>query len=126
MDKPGSSFENVLEEATYLADKIRSAKQVTIDLDNERQKYRECERSIKSKNIDPVWVFNGTAFFKTSQKKSLEILESDKKTVEDAIEQVKDVIRKDMNTMLKLHDEKNLEERGFQLKPLVTNGKLNE
>ncbi|CAI2341591.1 unnamed protein product [Caenorhabditis sp. 36 PRJEB53466] len=123
---PKKELRDRLEEIVYLSEKLNHAKATCVHLDKERQRYREAGRQIKEKDIDPVWVYNGTCFLQTSQKNSLKILEKDTQTVEDVREQINKVIKQDTDTFLKLHKQRNLTERGFNLKPVLRNGKLTD
>lgn len=111
-------------EIIYLSTKLNQAKETCVNLDKERQKLREVGRRIKENDIDPVWIFNGSCFLQTSQANSLKIIEKDMKTVEDVREQVDKVIKQDTDTFLTLHKQRNLGDRGFDLRPLLKNGKL--
>ncbi|ULU05625.1 hypothetical protein L3Y34_017932 [Caenorhabditis briggsae] len=123
---PAKELRDRTTEIMYLSAKLNHAKETCVSLDNERQKYREVTRQIKEKDIDPVWVFNGTCFLQTSQANSLKILEQDTKTVEDFRGTVEKVIKQDTDTFLKLHKQRSLEQRGFDLKPLLRDGKLTD
>ncbi|CAB3404304.1 unnamed protein product [Caenorhabditis bovis] len=93
IDEPSGSLVSKLNEATFLSEKIRDARTVSIDLDNQRQKYRECARNLKKTNEESLWVFNGTTFLKTTKENTLKILEHDAKTVDETIEKIKSVIK---------------------------------
>ncbi|EFO86215.1 hypothetical protein GCK72_005621 [Caenorhabditis remanei] len=123
---PEKELRDRTSEIIYLSTKLNHAKETCVNLDLERQKFREAGRRIKEKDLDPVWIYNGTCFLQTSQANSLKILEKDTKTVEEVREQVGKVIKQDTDTFLKLHKERNLEERGFDLKPLLKDGKLTD
>uniref|UniRef100_A0A1I7UYT1 P53 and DNA damage-regulated protein 1 n=1 Tax=Caenorhabditis tropicalis TaxID=1561998 RepID=A0A1I7UYT1_9PELO len=113
-------------EIIYLSTKLNHAKETCVNLDKERQRLREVGRRIREKDIDPVWIYNGTCFLQTSQSSSLNILEKDMKTVEEVREQVGNVIKQDTDTFLRLHKQRNLVDRGFDLKPVLKNGKITD
>ncbi|KAL6726871.1 hypothetical protein Aduo_008800 [Ancylostoma duodenale] len=108
------------EDSCLASERIQDSTSKLIELDTRRQKIREASRSLKKpRQDDCTWMaLTESLMMEFPTQDCLKILNDSMKKTEDDYALVNKQARDEMNAALKAKCSKDLESRGFNLKPI--------
>ncbi|XGW17820.1 hypothetical protein V3C99_002431 [Haemonchus contortus] len=109
-----------LEDSCLASERVQDSSAKLIELDLRRQKIREASRLLKNPRQDSTtWmVLTEDLMMEFSTPESIKILQDSMRKTEDDYALVNKQIRDDLNKALKTKSSKDLDSRGFTLKPI--------
>uniref|UniRef100_A0A7I4YCC1 P53 and DNA damage-regulated protein 1 n=1 Tax=Haemonchus contortus TaxID=6289 RepID=A0A7I4YCC1_HAECO len=109
-----------LEDSCLASERVQDSSSKLIELDLRRQKIREASRLLKNPRQDSTtWmVLTEDLMMEFSTPESIKILQDSMRKTEDDYALVNKQIRDDLNKALKTKSSKDLDSRGFTLKPI--------
>lgn len=112
-----------------IAEEILTEKHQIVDLDAKRNKCREAARSLRKqhpnvhKNKSKSWVCFGNTFIKIDTSECISMLESDQKTLDKEIDDLRDGLKPKVAKLHKM--EGRAQVKGFELKGMRVEEVLN-